>query len=59
MVMVGNSGQLAGKVVVISGGAGLGAAFARHIVGRGGSVVIADLLDDKGANLADEYVMGQ
>ena len=50
-----NSGQLAGKVVVISGGAGgLGAAFARHIVDRGGSVVLADLLDDDGAKLSGE-----
>ena len=32
-----NSGQLAGKVVIITGGAGgLGAAFARHIIARGG-----------------------
>jgi 3alpha(or 20beta)-hydroxysteroid dehydrogenase len=55
IVMQGNSDQLAEKVVVISGGAGgLGAAFARHIVGRGGSVVLADLLDDQGATLADE-----
>lgn len=53
IVMEGNSGQLAGKVVVISGGAGgLGSAFARHIVERGGSVMLADLLDDEGANLA-------
>jgi 3alpha(or 20beta)-hydroxysteroid dehydrogenase len=53
--MQSNSGQLAGKVVVITGGAGgLGAAFARHIVGRGGSVVVADLLDGEGKQLADE-----
>jgi 3alpha(or 20beta)-hydroxysteroid dehydrogenase len=50
-----NSTQLAGKVVVVTGGArGLGAAFAHRIVGRGGKVVIADLLDDDGAALADE-----
>lgn len=53
--MESNAGQLAGKVVLISGGAGgLGAAFARLIVGRGGSVVLADLLDDKGTQLAGE-----
>ena len=53
--MEGNSGQLTGKVVVISGGAGgLGAAFARHIITRGGNVVLADLLDDDGKKLADE-----
>jgi 3alpha(or 20beta)-hydroxysteroid dehydrogenase len=53
--MGSNSGQLAGKVVVISGGAGgLGAAFARHIVDRGGSVVLADLLDDEGKQLAGD-----
>src|ERR1700691_2097594 len=53
--MESNSGQLAGKVVVITGGAGgLGTAFARHTVGRGGNVVIADLLDDEGKQLANE-----
>src|SRR6201986_2109086 len=53
--MADNSGQLAGKVVVITGGAGgLGAAFARHIVARGGNVVLADLLDEDGKQLADE-----
>ncbi|MDT5046720.1 MAG: 3alpha(or 20beta)-hydroxysteroid dehydrogenase [Mycobacterium sp.] len=40
---------------MITGGAGgLGAAFARHIVGRDGNVVVADLLDDEGKQLADE-----
>ena len=53
--MQSNSGQLAGKVVLISGGAGgLGAAFARHILARGGSVVLADLLDDQGDTLVGE-----
>jgi 3alpha(or 20beta)-hydroxysteroid dehydrogenase len=53
--MTGNSGQLTGKVVIITGGAGgLGAAFARHIISRGGKVVLADLLDDEGKRLADE-----
>ncbi len=55
IAMQSNSGQLADKVVLISGGAGgLGAAFARHILARGGSVVLADLLDDEGKALADE-----
>src|SRR5271155_3797543 len=53
--MTGNSGQRTGKVVIITGGAGgLGAAFARHIITRGGKVVLADLLDDDGKKLADE-----
>jgi 3alpha(or 20beta)-hydroxysteroid dehydrogenase len=53
--MTGNSGQLIGKVVIITGGAGgLGAAFARHIITRDGKVVLADLLDDEGKRLADE-----
>src|ERR1700744_1072936 len=55
VVMGSNSGQLTGKVVIITGGAGgLGAAFARHIITRGGNVVLADLLDDDGKKLADE-----
>ncbi|HZC11799.1 MAG TPA: SDR family oxidoreductase [Mycobacterium sp.] len=50
-----NSGQLTGTVAIITGGAGgLGAAFARHIIARGGNVVLADLLDDDGKKLADE-----
>ena len=48
-----NSAQLDGKAVLISGGAGgLGTAFARHVLARGGSVVLADLLDDQGKTLA-------
>jgi 3alpha(or 20beta)-hydroxysteroid dehydrogenase len=47
--------QLAGKVVLVTGGSrGLGAAFARHIVTRGGKVVVADLLDDEGEQLVGE-----
>ncbi|GLB86669.1 glucose 1-dehydrogenase [Mycobacterium kiyosense] len=47
--------QLAGKVIIVTGGArGLGAAFGRHIVSRGGKVVLADLLDDDGNRLAGE-----
>ncbi|TSD95056.1 SDR family oxidoreductase [Skermania sp. ID1734] len=45
---------LAGKVVIVTGGArGLGAAFARHIVDRGGAAVIGDVLDDEGKFTAD------
>ncbi|WP_156628804.1 SDR family NAD(P)-dependent oxidoreductase, partial [Mycobacterium sp. 1274756.6] len=47
--------SLAEKVVLVTGGArGLGAAFARDIVARGGRVVIGDLLDTEGAELAAE-----
>ncbi len=53
--MNSNSAQMAGKVVIVTGGArGLGGAFAGHIVGRGGKVVIADVLDDDGKRLADQ-----
>ncbi|MBJ8344703.1 glucose 1-dehydrogenase [Antrihabitans sp. YC2-6] len=47
------SNQLADKTAIVTGGArGLGAAFAHHIVDRGGSVVIADVLDDEGERTA-------
>lgn len=47
--------SLADKVVIVTGGSrGLGAAFARHIVARGGKVVITDVLDDDGKQLADK-----
>jgi 3alpha(or 20beta)-hydroxysteroid dehydrogenase len=47
--------QLAGKVVLVTGGSrGLGAAFARRIVARGGKAVVADLLDDEGKQLVGE-----
>ncbi len=53
--MQSNSGPLAGKVVLVSGGAGgLGAAFGRLVVDRGGSVVLADLLDAEGDKLVGE-----
>src|SRR5690625_3157872 len=51
--MLTDTARLAGKVVLITGGArGLGAAFARYIVGGGGRVVIGDVLDDEGTRLA-------
>jgi 3alpha(or 20beta)-hydroxysteroid dehydrogenase len=53
--MTVNSDQLAGKVVIVTGGSrGLGATMTRHIAERIGKVVVADLLDDEGARLADE-----
>ncbi|QLL06823.1 glucose 1-dehydrogenase [Mycobacterium vicinigordonae] len=53
--MTSNEAQLAGKVVIVTGGArGLGAAFGRHIVSRGGKAVLVDLLDEDGNSLADE-----
>lgn len=50
-----DSDRLADVVAVVTGGSrGLGAGFARRIVELGGKVVIADLLDDEGAALAEE-----
>lgn len=49
------SDQLSGKTVIVTGGSrGLGAAFARHIVERGGNVVVADVLDDEGEHTVAE-----
>ncbi|MGV0742346.1 SDR family oxidoreductase [Mycolicibacterium sp. XJ870] len=51
--MTADSNGLSGVVAVVTGGArGLGEAFARHIVERGGKVVVADVLDDEGTRLA-------
>lgn len=50
-----DSDRLSAVVALVTGGArGLGAAFASRIVELGGKVVIADLLDDEGAELAKE-----
>jgi 3alpha(or 20beta)-hydroxysteroid dehydrogenase len=47
--------RLANKVALISGGArGLGAQFAREMAAEGASVVIGDVLDDEGEQLAEE-----
>ena len=47
--------DLTGRVVVVTGaGQGLGRAYAQRIVADGGSVVIADLNEEKGAAVAAE-----
>jgi 3alpha(or 20beta)-hydroxysteroid dehydrogenase len=47
--------RLEGKVALVTGGAGgLGAEHCRAFVANGARVVIADILDDKGARLAQE-----
>ena len=49
------SGRLDGKVAVITGGAsGMGAATVRKFVAEGARVVIADVQEDKGRQLADD-----
>ena len=48
-------GRVDDKVAIITGGAqGMGAADARMLVAEGAKVVIGDILDDKGKELADE-----
>ncbi|MDR7348438.1 SDR family NAD(P)-dependent oxidoreductase [Enteractinococcus fodinae] len=47
-------GRLAGKVVFVSGAAsGMGAAHAKHLVSEGASVVIADIDEEGGRDLAN------
>ena len=49
------SGRLDGKVAVITGGAsGMGAATVRKFVAEGARVVIADVQEDKGRQLAED-----
>jgi 3alpha(or 20beta)-hydroxysteroid dehydrogenase len=48
-------GQLDGKVALITGGSrGMGKSHARHFVAQGAKVVLGDILDDKGKELATE-----
>ena len=49
------SGRLDGKVAVITGGAsGMGAATVRKFVAEGARVVIADVQEEKGRELAED-----
>jgi 3alpha(or 20beta)-hydroxysteroid dehydrogenase len=49
------AGRLAGKVAIVTGAArGTGAAIAREFVAEGATVVVADVLDDRGAATAAE-----
>lgn len=51
----GRAGRVAGKVVLVSGGArNIGGASARMLVAEGAQVVIGDVLDEEGAALARE-----
>ena len=50
-----STGRLNGKIAIVTGGArGMGAATARIFVREGATVVIADMLNDQGAALAEE-----
>ena len=49
------AGRLEGKVAIVTGGSrGTGEATARRFVAEGASVVVADILDERGQQVADE-----
>ncbi|MGO4246204.1 SDR family oxidoreductase [Paenarthrobacter sp. RAF54_2] len=51
---INHGGRMAGKTVIISGGArGMGAAYADQIVQEGGRVIIGDILLEQGRELAE------
>ena len=53
------SGTLAGKVTIVTGAArGIGASEARLLVERGAEVILGDILDDLGRDLARELSQG-
>ncbi len=55
--MTASTGQLDGKVVIVTGGAqGIGEAYARGFAAQGASVVVADLNADAGQQVADAIV---
>lgn len=50
----GRAGRLEGKVAIVTGAArGMGEADARRLVAEGAHVVVADVLDDEGRQVAD------
>jgi 3alpha(or 20beta)-hydroxysteroid dehydrogenase len=51
---MGSAGSLAGQVAIVTGGArGIGAAVATACVAEGARVIVADVLDSEGKELAD------
>jgi len=53
-------GKLTGKVAVITGGSsGIGEASVRLFAAEGASIILADIQDDKGRQLAAEFTGGQ
>jgi NAD(P)-dependent dehydrogenase (short-subunit alcohol dehydrogenase family) len=49
--------RLSGRIAVITGaGRGIGAATARRLADEGATVVVCDVLDDRGRGVVDEIV---